>query len=172
MANDSEEQSGEKTEDPSAQRIEEFRKRGEVASSKELTSVIVLASCILTLALSLVYVYETIGVFSEWLFSLDPRTIYSPEQFKIIVSKSFFTMGKCVAPVFIVSFCVSILANIMQVGFLYAPDVLNLKLERINPINGIKKLFSMRSLVEAFKGLFKFMFILSFVYLFLKDDLS
>lgn len=48
----------EKTEDPSARRIEEFRNRGEVASSKELTSVLVLGGTILTLSLSMVYVYE------------------------------------------------------------------------------------------------------------------
>ncbi len=44
----------EKTEEASQHRIDEFRKRGDVASSRELTSVLVLSACILTLMLSLV----------------------------------------------------------------------------------------------------------------------
>ena len=49
----------EKTEEPSQHRIDQFRKRGEVASSRELTSVLVLSASILTLMLSIVYIFET-----------------------------------------------------------------------------------------------------------------
>lgn len=48
---------GEKTEEPSQHRIDEFRKKGDVASSRELTSVLVLAACLLTLSLSLVFYF-------------------------------------------------------------------------------------------------------------------
>ena len=60
-----------KTEDPSAHRIEEFRKRGEVASSKELTSVLVLSASVMTLTLSLVYVYEVMTDLIQYLYTID-----------------------------------------------------------------------------------------------------
>jgi flagellar biosynthesis protein FlhB len=60
---------GEKTEEPSASRIDEFRKRGEVASSKELNSVLLLAASLLTLGLSLAFIYETLSDYVHWLYS-------------------------------------------------------------------------------------------------------
>ena len=170
MADDS--QQGEKTEEPSSHRIEEFRKRGEVASSKELTSVLLLAGCIMTLGLSVVYIYETMAEFLEWLYGLNISSAFSEQSQKTIAMKTVVTGLKCVGPIFLVSFCIGVLSHVMQFGLLYAPEVLQLKLERINPINGMKKLFSTRSLVEAIKGVFKFTLILSTVYYFMKDDLT
>ena len=73
-------QEGEKTEDPSQHRIDEFRKRGEVASSKDLTSILLLAASIMVLGLSLVYIYETLSEFLEWLYSLDIATAYTEKS--------------------------------------------------------------------------------------------
>jgi len=163
---------GEKTEEPSAHRIEEFRKRGEVASSKELNSVLVLSLSILTLALSLVYIYEVLSEFVEWLYYLDASKVFEKEMLAKVLSRSIGATLKSVGPVFIVSLCVGVIANVLQIGFLFSPEVLEIKLDRLNPINGVKKLFSMKSVVEAFKGVFKFLFILGIVYFFLKDEVN
>jgi flagellar biosynthetic protein FlhB len=171
MADDSD-SDAEKTEEPSQQRIDEFRKRGEVASSKELNSVLVLSACILTLMLSLVYIFETMSQFVEWLYTLDVAYAYTAKSFKTIVTKTITTGLKCISPVLSTALCVGVIANIAQVGFLFSPEVLELKLDRINPINGVKKLFSTKSLVEAIKAFFKFLFVLSIVYYALKDDMN
>ena len=167
MADDRE---GEKTEEPSQYRIDEFRRRGEVSSSKELTSLLLLTACVLTLGLSVVYMYEVLAQFIEWLYSLDMHKAYSEKSLKIITRRSFLTALKCVAPIFIISFVASIFANIVQFGFLFATEVLQLKFDRINPVNGFKRLFSLRSIVEAIKGIFKFILVAASVYLFIKDD--
>jgi len=164
--------SGEKTEDPSQSRIDEFRKRGEVASSKELASVLIMSASFLTLALSIVFIYETMSQYLEWLYGLNIDKAYTEEHLRKIFDRTAITGLKCTAPVFFVVVCVSILANVAQIGFLFSPEVLEWKPERINPISGFKKLFSMKSLVEAIKGIFKFVFIMSIVYYFLKDDIN
>ncbi len=161
----------EKTEEPSQHRIDQFRKRGEVASSRELTSVLVLSASILTLMLSIVYIFETLSSFVEWLYTLDVAFAYSEKSIKTILLKTMTTAGKCVAPVLLTAFSVGIIANVAQIGFLFSTEVLEFKPDRINPINGIKKLFSIKSLVEAIKAVFKFIFILSVVYYIMKDDL-
>lgn len=166
------EQDSDKTEDPSAHRIEEFRRRGEVASSKDLTSILVLAGCILALGLSLVYIFETLSEFIDWTLKLNFRTAYSEKSLKTIVTKMASTGLKCVAPVFITSFCIGVLGTIMQIGVLFASEVLTLKLDRINPINGVKRLFSFKSVVEAIKGIFKFVVIAFSTYVYLKDDMA
>lgn len=167
-----EESDQEKTEDPSAHRIDEFRKRGEVASSKELTSVIVLAACILTLTLSLVYIYEVFTEYIEWLYMLDVSNAFKEKAFKTIVTKTVIVGIKSVAPIFAVSLCVGVGMNVAQIGFLFSPEVLTFKPERIDPIQGVKKLFSMKSVVEAIKSFFKFIFVMAIVYGFIKDDIQ
>lgn len=169
MAEDSDQ---EKTEDPSQHRIDEYRKRGEVASSKELTSVLVLGACILTLGLSLVFIYEVFSEYIEWLYTLDIHSAFTEKSLKTVMSKTVVVALKSCAPIFLVSLCVGIGVNVAQIGFLYSPEILEWKPERINPIEGIKKLFSMKSVVEAIKGVFKFVFVLSIVYYSVKDDLD
>ncbi|MBI2519428.1 MAG: flagellar biosynthesis protein FlhB [Bdellovibrio sp.] len=159
-----------KTEEPSAHRLEQFRQRGEVASSRELTSALVLGGTILALSLSLVYMYEEFTYFFEWLFSLNVEIAMAEEGRKILVSRSAMLLVKCAAPVCVTAFALTILSNIIQVGVLFAPDVLTLKLERINPLSGFKKLLSVRSLVEALKAIFKFIIIFSISYVLLKDE--
>ncbi|OUR98637.1 flagellar biosynthesis protein FlhB [Halobacteriovorax marinus] len=162
----------EKTEDPSTQRIEEFRKRGEVASSKELTSVLVLAASLMTLGLSVVYVYEIMSEFIEWLYTLNIASAYTEKSMNTITTKIVAAALKCVTPIFLVTLCVGVFSNIAQVGLMFSPDVLEWKPERINPLSGVKRLFSMKAVVEAIKGVMKFVFILSIVYFFLKDEMK
>ncbi len=162
---------GEKTEEPSQHRIEEFRKKGEVASSRELTSVLVLAACLLALSLSLVYIYEEMTKYIEWLYTLDIASAFTPKSLNTITTRTFVVALKCSAPVMFTALCVGVIAQVAQIGILYSPDVLELNLDRINPLNGIKKLFSVTSLFESVKGIFKFAVILSVVYVYLKDDI-
>lgn len=171
MAEDSGSDDGEKTEEPSQYRIDEFRKRGEVASSKELSSVLVLSAACLTLVLSLVYIHEQLSEFLIWLYTLDLEKAFATEGLSEIMTKTVLVGLKCTAPVFLVALCVGVFATIAQVGFLFSPEVLELKLDRIDPIKGFQRIFSMRSLVEAIKSVLKFIFIMAIVYYFMKDEI-
>ena len=166
-----EESDQEKTEDPSAHKIEQSKRKGEVATSKELTSVLVLSACMLTLGLSLLFIYEELEGFYRWIMTLDVASAFTEKSLKTIVSKTASTMLISIAPVCLVSLCVGIIANVAQTGFIFAPEVLELKPDRINPIQGMKRLFSMKALVEAIKSIFKFIIVLSIVYYYLKDEI-
>jgi flagellar biosynthetic protein FlhB len=172
MADDNDEGAGEKTEEPSSYRLDEFRKRGEVASSRELTSVVILAVAFSVTFLSLAFLYEEFSNYMHWIFSLDAKTAYSEKALATIFTNTAFLALKAVAPLFISVFCASLLVNVAQIGFLYAPDVLELKFDRIDPIQGFQRLFTVRSLVEALKAVFKFIVIISITYFFIKDELD
>ena len=163
---------GEKTEEPSQHRIDEFRKKGDVASSRELTSVLVLSACLLTLSLSIVYILEQLTTYMEWLYTLNISSAFTEKSLNTITTKTIMTAAQCAAPVLFVALCVGVLSQIAQIGFLYSPEVLELNFDRINPLNGIKKLFSKQALFEAIKGVFKFAIILSVVYSYLKNDIA
>lgn len=160
-----------KTEEPSTRRIEEFRRKGEVASSRELTNVLVLSASIATLMLSLTFIYEQFSEFMTWLYALDHSVAYTEKSLNTITRKTIATALKCAAPVCLVAVTTGIIANVAQVGFLFSTEVLEFKPERIDPIKGAQKLFSMKSLIEALKGILKFVFIMAIVYFSIKDDL-
>lgn len=162
----------EKTEEPSAHRIEESRRKGEVASSKELNSVLVLAGTAFALVLSVSYVWETMEGYIEWLFTQEVSKLFdNPQAFQTLVEKSAMAAFKCAMPVLLASACVGVFVNVAQVGPLFASEALKFDPEKINPINGFKRLFSMKSVVEALKGICKFVFLLSIAYVFMKDRL-
>ena len=166
-----EQEDGEKTEDPSDHRIEEFRKKGDVASSRELTSVLVLAACLMTLSLSLVFIFEQMTNYIEWLYTLDLNAAFEPKALHTITTKTIMVAAKCSAPVLFVALCIGILAQVAQIGFLYSPDILELNFERVNPLSGIKKLFSKQAMFETVKGVIKFAVIISVVYIYMKEDI-
>lgn len=159
----------EKTEDPTQHRIDEFRKKGQVASSRELASVLILSSSLATLGLSLIFIYEKMSSYIEWIYSLKVEKAYSSEFIKIIFQESMKTVLICIGPVLLVTFLIGILSQIIQIGFVFAPSVLEVNLEKINPVNGFKRLFSIRSVAEAVKGVFKFTVIIGITYLFFNE---
>ncbi len=162
---------GEKTEEPSQYRIDEARKKGDVASSRELSSVLLLSGTLLTTVLCSAYVYDEFTTYLEWLLRQDIRKVYDAKEFSEVIAKTAWLALKCVAPVFGASACIGFMSQFAQIGFLYAPEMLTVKLERINPLNGFKRLFSKKSLVEVLKGLFKFAVVLSITYMIMKDSL-
>ena len=172
MAEEFDNEAGEKTEEPTQHRIDEFRRRGEVASSRDLTSVFILSFSVFVLFFSMVFIYETMMDFFKWTYGLNVSKAFLKESLKIIFSKMIWVGIKCLIPVFATVILSAIIINIIQVGFLFAPEVLSWKFERINPVNGMKKLFSMQSLVETIKGFFKFLFIIAITWFFLKGSIA
>ena len=96
MADDSDD--AEKTEEPSEYRREEFRKRGEVASSRELNSVLILGGVMMTLVFSGVFIFETLTKYIQYMFSIDPQKIYAQKAFSEFVERTMFTGLKSAAP--------------------------------------------------------------------------
>lgn len=162
----------EKTEEPSQYKIDESRKKGDVASSKELSSVLLLSGSLLTLIICGVFIYETFTEYIDWIYRLDFKMIYTQEKFADVISQTMWTLVKCVAPSFGASVCLGILSQFIQIGFLYSPEILNADIERINPIKGFGRMFSKKALVEALKGVFKFTVVIAITYSVMKNNIG
>lgn len=167
-----EDDNGEKTEEPSAHRIDEFRKRGEVALSRELNSVIILVGCVFAFSLSIAYIFDEFSILFDWLSQQDVDKVLSGEKFGEFAKHIAVFFLKAIAPVCGVSLILGFFSSVAQIGFLFAPEVLELKLERLNPLSGIKRIFSMKSVIEAIKGILKFTLILSITYYMIKGELG
>jgi flagellar biosynthetic protein FlhB len=162
----------EKTEEPSQYRIDEARKKGDVASSKELSSVLLLSGSILTLILCGVFIFECFYEYIDWLYRLDFRSVYTQEKFNDVITKTAWTLVKCVGPSFGASVCLGVLSQFVQIGFLYSPEILTADIERINPLKGFGRLFSKKALVEALKGIFKCTVVILITYSVMKNNIG
>ena len=162
----------EKTEEPSQYKIDESRKKGDVASSKELSSVMLLTGSLLTFIVCGVFIYETFTEYIAYIYALNFKTIYTKEQFADVITQTAWTLVKCAGPSFGASICLGFLSQFIQIGFLYSPEILNADIERLNPMKGFGRIFSKKSLVETVKGLFKFTVVILITYSVMKDNIG
>lgn len=147
--------SGEKTEPATPKRRQEAREKGQVARSNELSSALVLLAAViflfqvmpasgagfLTFASNiwqdLAHADLDIATSGQWLWQVAIQT------------------GQVVLPLFAVVFVVALLSSTLQVGFLLSSTPLSPSLQKINPLEGFKRLFSKKALVELLKSLLK-----------------
>lgn len=163
---------GEKSEDPSSYRLEEFRKKGDVASSKELNSVVLISGTLLTLVMCSAYVYDQFNDYLTWLLRQNFQHVYEQKQFTDVIEHTAWFALKSVAPVFGASLCLGFFTQFAQIGFLWTPDLLTANFDRINPLSGFGRIFSKKSLAEAVKGVFKFVVVLVITYSIMKKNMG
>lgn len=147
----------EKTEKPTPKKRRDARKEGQVLQSKEITTSFVLLVCFLGLKLFGNYILNFILSLFEEMFSnienVDQLFYENNLMINFVkVISSFFTI---VSPILIAAFLSALIINYLQVGFLFTTKPLNIKLSRINPIEGLKRIFSKRSLLELVKSILK-----------------
>ncbi len=146
----------ERTEDPTPKRRQEAREKGQIPKSREVPSVAILfASCIYFLFLYK-YTYQHMSDTIVHFFSLIPNVkdmnIYA---FTHTLSTATKELGLILTPFFLMVVVVSLVANIGQVGFLLTGEPLIPKLDKLNPLSGLKNLFSKNAMVELVKGMLK-----------------
>lgn len=145
----------ERTEEATQQRRDDFRRRGQVAQTRELSSVLLL--------FGIAGVFALMGSFFLQQIMSSYKNVYdyiTPGEFN--KDSLFAMMGHLglsslvvLAPMFLLSFLFSMGSSILQVGFLVSEDAISPNLDKINPIEGFKRLFSFRSLIEGAKSLLK-----------------
>ncbi|NLW36336.1 MAG: flagellar biosynthesis protein FlhB [Syntrophorhabdus aromaticivorans] len=144
----------EKTEQPTDKRLTDAKKRGQVAQSKEVSSclMILFTSIFLYFAAShgfqkMFKVYA--GYARNINLDINATNIYG------ILSFGVYQWLWTVAPIFALLVTVGILSAVLQTGFMWSPEALQPKFEKLNPLNGIKNLFSKKSAVEVLKSILK-----------------
>jgi len=147
--------SGEKTEKATPKKKEDARKKGQVAKSQDLSPAIALIVFFLLLIMRGSDMLATFqNIMRESLITYTGWQV-NEENLKVMVMQLAFEAFKIVGPVLGVSLLVAFAVNYMQVGWLVSTEPLQMKLEKLNPIEGAKRIFSLRSLVELLKSMLK-----------------
>ena len=161
---------GDKTEEPTAKKRADARKKGQVAKSQELNAAFVLLIGFFVLRLLWEFIYGNIAEYTIYLYSHLAQSTTTEGITELFLGIMLLLL-KTSLPIMIAIMIIGLGINLFQVGFMISTEKLEPKLENLNPINGFGRIFSKRSLVELFKSLFKIIVIGFFLYLSLKDEL-
>ena len=150
---------GEKTEKATPKKRQDSRKKGQVAKSQDVNTSVNLLAVFSVLLLLGPYMYGRLsGVVRDYLQqSADAH--FSEEDIQTILVEVLLQMGMVLGPVFAAAVLAGILANVVQIGFMFSTESIQFKLEKLDPIKGFKRIFSMRAIVELLKSILKISFV-------------
>ncbi len=162
--------SGEKTEEPTPKKLRDARKKGQVAKSKEISSTAgIIAVVVIIWALSDWY----LQMFQELL--LFPAEVYNMEFKSALQVVTWGLLSKAMimlAPLVVASAFAAVAGNVVQFGFLLAFEPIKPDIKKINPIQGAKKIFSIKNVVELVKSIIKILFLSLVVYFVIRNSLN
>jgi len=159
-----------KTEDPTDKRKRDAREKGEIARSKELNTVAVTLAGAGGLLAFGGHMAETLLSIMRINFSLTRDIIVDERAMGAFLLASGKMAIWAVQPVLILLFVISFVAPIALSGFLFSGSLLQPKFSRMNPLAGLKRMFSMHGLTELLKALAKFFVILAVAVVVLIND--
>lgn len=146
---------GERTEKATPRRREDARKKGQVVRSIEINSAVILLCTFLFLKTFSPWLGTQVANFTQQILGgLVQRDLEVGMVNQIILFTALAFFQVCL-PVLGIALGAGLVANYLQVGFLFIASPLAPKLERINPIEGFKRIFSRRALLELGKAVTK-----------------
>ena len=157
----SEDNSQEKTEQPTAKRLDDSREKGQVARSRELTTVAMLLAG--ALGAYLMGGRVVTGLYDSMRSGLMvPREMLEEEWLMPIIFAEAAVAGfELVAPLLLVLVVVAMFAPLALGGFSFSPQAVLPKFDKLNPVKGFSRIFSLKGLIEMLKALAKFLLIAS-----------
>lgn len=151
---------GEKTEKATPKKRQDSRKKGQVLKSADVTSAIVLLSVFLFLFFSASFLRTELFSFFSVTFTkymmIKTLTIESTIE---IYKSLLMEMAKILLPIMGVAVVAAVAANFFQFGLLFTTEPLKFDLKKIDPIKGLKRIFSLKAVIELLKSILKISFI-------------
>lgn len=155
-----EDSSQEKTEQATPKRVEKAREEGQVPRSRELTTTFILLGGAVGLSIFGLGMADSLSSIMSYNFHLERETIFDVQLMGAQLGWSFREAIVSLIPLFAVLVLASILGPIALGGWLVSAKAMTPKLSRMNPIEGLKRMFSLKSLVELAKAVAKVLLIL------------
>ncbi|HMN68388.1 MAG TPA: flagellar biosynthesis protein FlhB [Bdellovibrionales bacterium] len=168
----SEADQGERTEEATQQRREDFRKRGQVAQTKELSAVFMLFANVLIIWLLSRFAFQQFHELFTMTIGDDLVAAVRGGDYMHLATFAVNKTALLALPVMGVLWAIGLASSLVQVGFLYNEEALQWKWERMDPVAGFKKIFALRALIEGLKACLKLTLILLVSYYVLRNQLK
>lgn len=164
------ESGADKSEEPTGKRLEESRKKGQIARSKELNTLAVTLTGTMALIIFGAYMGNVLMDIMRGNFSLPREVLMSERSMALYLLASGKEALLAMQPFLIALLIASIVGPIALGGWLFSTEALQPKASRMNPLAGLKRMFSVQALVELVKALAKFLVILAVALVVLSVD--
>ncbi|WP_185807011.1 flagellar biosynthesis protein FlhB [Bacillus sp. HMF5848] len=150
---------GEKTEKATPKKRQESRKKGQVAKSTDVNSAFVLLAVFLVLSFTGSSMGNIVTSIFRESFTQYIHMPFTSENIHLIFIELLIQGIWVVAPVMLVAVVAGVAATYLQIGFLFSAEAIKFNLNKINPLQGAKRIFSIRSIVELLKSILKILLI-------------
>jgi flagellar biosynthetic protein FlhB len=164
------ESGADKSEEPTGKRLEESRKKGQIARSKELNTLAVTLTGTVALIIFGAYMGNALLDIMRGNFSLPRDVLMNEDSMALHLLASGKQALLAAQPFLIALLIASVIGPIALGGWLFSAEALQPKASRMNPLAGLKRMFSVQALVELLKALAKFLVILAVALVVLSVD--
>ncbi|MCK6408509.1 flagellar biosynthesis protein FlhB [Thauera sp.] len=145
----------EKTEDPSPRRLEQAREEGQVPQSRELSTFLVTVTGAASLLLLGGWMGGRVsGLFRDG-FAFDRRAAFDENAMLDMLERMLSGAMLTLMPLFLALLIAAVAAPMVLGGLVFAPKALGFKFDRLNPLQGLGRMFSMHGLAEMIKAILK-----------------
>lgn len=169
-------QGGEKTEPATDKKLEDARKEGQVAKSKEIANCLGLLAMFLIMKFMIGYIGNSLlGVFEGTYSKIEDIVTFRNGEVPALDNFAIFkdsltTILKILLPMLIIGFVVAFMADLVQVKWKPTTKPLKPKGSKLNPVNGFKRIFSLNSLMELVKSIAKIALVSLVAYNFIRKN--
>lgn len=157
-----------KTEQPTPYRLEEARKRGEVAKSPDVTGVLVMIAFAVIVALTGVTVVSQVAVATRQMLLMAGNVPALDHAFVGMASHAYAPLWQSMMPLVLGLIVAGVVGNMMQTGPMLTTHPLKPDFKRLHPMQAIRRIFSFRSIWELGKLIVKAVLLVAICAVFVK----
>lgn len=168
----SDEDKDSKTFDPSHKKLQDAKKKGQTVRSKELSNFITLLVCVIFYYAVSPFIEPMMTSWFDRSFTFEKELLYSEVDFYQRINDAFFNCFLIIMVILIVVGTGSFLGNLIIGGWVFAPKNAFPKMEKVSPLKGLKRMFSMKTVVELIKSVLKLLLLASVSYFIIKIYLT
>ena len=162
----------ERTEKATPERLRKARQEGQVAQSREIPSALMMVALLIVLGLSAPTVYRWLWVQVHQGLSLNWTGPMTEESLGQMLRTKGGESLMTIMPFLVAATAASVFGSLLVGGWTFAPKAVHLRFDRINPVEGFKRLLSLRSVVTLLVSLAKLGVLAVIIWYYLRDRLA
>ncbi len=151
----------ERTEEPTPKRLDDAKKKGQIARSRDFNTMVIIAlSATAMLMIGQVMIGDLVQLMNHY-FQPTRKDIFDPMGVLRWFYAAILDALWLILPFLMLAFVAALLSPIMIGGWAFSTEALTPKLSKLNPIKGLKRVFSAKGLMELIKAMAKFLLVAS-----------
>jgi flagellar biosynthetic protein FlhB len=162
----------ERTEEPTQRKLEKAREEGNVNNSKEISSLLLMLVSVIVFVAAGDFMYGRLKELFQTFFFNSGMALEDIEHAKEFLKMALRYGIEMMIPIMIILLLTAIFVNLIQTGAVFSTKSIKPKASKINPLSGLKRIFSLKGFVELSKGILKLMIVGLIAYLTVQSEIE